>query len=276
MRAILIAVPWVLALAAVPAFSEDSPPAAPVRSPSLIERRLERLEQGQQQLLKEVSELRKLLEEKSSITAGGAARPRPAVIPLDVRGEPFRGQSNARVAIVEYSSFACPYCAQYVREVYPLIDTNYVKPGTVKYFFRDLAEPGDTNALAAACSARCAGEQGKFWDMHDLLFAAGGTLSGPELGTYAQGLGLDMEKFTACLASDRWIEPILRSAAGARRLQLYGTPAFLIGTVSEDGNVVQATKTVIGGSFDQLKSVLDAVLTGESKPLALAKPGSGE
>jgi protein-disulfide isomerase len=241
-----------------------------------MERRLERLEQGQQQLLKEVSELRKLLEEKSGITAGEAARPRPAVIPLDVHGEPFRGQSNARVAIVEYSSFACPYCAQYVREVYPLIDTNYVKPGTVKYFFRDLPEPGDTNALAAARSARCAGEQGKFWDMHDLLFAAGGTLSRPELDTYAQGLGLDTEKFTACLASDRWIEPILRSAAGARRLQLYGTPAFLIGTVSEDGNVVQASKTVIGGSFDQLKSVLDAVLTGESKPLALAKPALGE
>jgi protein-disulfide isomerase len=272
MRAALFAAPMALSLASFPAPAQDNPPDAPPSSPAAIQERLAKLEQGQTQLLGELAELRKMLQEKSPTRPRTAAPSRPTVMPLDVHREPFRGEPDARVAIIEYSDFACPYCGEYVRKVYPLIEANYIKPGKVKYFFRDLPEFGHANAMAAALAARCAGEEGKFWEMHDLLFAAQATLGQFDLVTCAQAIGLDAEKFKTCIASSRWAGAIQRSAAGARRMELYGTPAFLIGTLSEDGNVVQATKTVVGGSFDALKSALDEVLTPQSKPLALVKP----
>jgi protein-disulfide isomerase len=264
----MMRIPLILLLAGIPAPAQDHPPAAPATSSPSVEERLDQVEHSQQQLLKEVAELREALEEKGEFAARRSAVARPRVFPLDVRGEPFRGHRDAKVAIVEYSDFACPYCAQYVREVYPQIETNYVQSGKVKYFFRDLPEHGHTNALVAAQAARCAGDQGRFWEMHDILFAAQPALGRTELETYAQGLGLDPEKFNACLDNQRWAEAIRRSEVGARRMEIYGTPAFLIGTISEDGNVVQATRTVIGGSLDTLKSALDELLSGPAKSLA--------
>ncbi len=244
----------------------DAPRPVPGASAASVEQRLQKLEQSQERLLKELVGLRKLLEEKSEFAVRKTTPERPSVIPLNIRGEPFRGQSDARVAIVEYSDFACPYCAEFVRELYPRIEAEYIKSGKVKYFFRDLPERGHTNAWMAAQAARCAGEQGKFWEMHDLLFATQAALAGLDLPTLAQGLGLDTEELRACIDHGRWAEAIQRSAAGARRLELYGTPAFLIGTVSEDGNVVRATKTVVGGaSFEALKSALDELLTSPAK-----------
>src|SRR5260221_459521 len=90
-------------------------------------------------------------------------RPRSA----PVHGEPFRSDAHARVAIIEYSDFECPLCRQFARDVYPLIDAAYIHSGKVKYFFRDLPLPMHPHALPAARAARCAGEQGKFWEMHD-------------------------------------------------------------------------------------------------------------
>ena len=258
----------ILGLAGIAAVAQDSAPGGAAKTSVTIEERMDKLEAGQQRLLKELADLRRLLEAKSDLAARKAVPSKASVRPLDVHGEPFRGQSEARVAIIEYSDFACPYCAEYARKTYPRIEADYIKPGRVKYFFRDLPEPGHTNALAAAQAVRCAGEQGKFWEMHDLVFAAQPALNGPDLETYAQAVGLDAEKFKACLSSDRWAEPIRRSAAGARQMEIYGTPAFLIGTISEDGNVVQVTRTVVGGtSFDALKLALDEVLSGRTQSL---------
>lgn len=243
----------------LPAQEDNKPAAQPAASS--VQQQLEELKAGQQRILKELEQLKRRLDSKDSRTDFLAKPAPPKIIPMNVQGEPFRGASQARVGMVEYSDFACSFCAEYVRNVYPRIEADYIKTGKIKYFFRDFPEPEHTNALTAAQAARCAGEQGKFWEMHDLLFAAPQAPNASELGTYAQALDLDTGKFQACLATGRWLEAIRRSAAGATRLGIYGTPAFLLGTLSEDGNVVRTSKVLVGdASFEAIKAALDELL----------------
>jgi protein-disulfide isomerase len=168
---------------------------------------------------------------------------------------------------MEYSDFDCSFCAKYATEIYPLIDENYIKPGKVKYFFRDMPSPEHPNALFKARLARCAGEQGKFWEMHDRLFANPSAVDGQEFAPHAQGLGLDAEKLRRSLASDRYTENIRNSTVGAARMGIRGTPAFLIGTLTADGDFLRTTNVFLGAeSYPAIKSILDELLTPPTPP----------
>jgi protein-disulfide isomerase len=248
-------------------FAEQDKQKPEAQQPSpAIKQQLDELKENQQRMLNELAEIKKLLQEKSAKAEYAAKPALPTVISVNVHGEPFRGDSRARLAIMEYSDFECSFCAKYVREIYPRVDADYIKPGKIKYFFRDLPEPGQTNAMLKARAARCAGEQGKFWEMHDLLFAAQPALAGTELASCAQTLGLDTAKFNECLASERYQENIRLSMAGAKKIGIYGTPAFLIGTVTEDGDFLRATKVLVGGeSYEVLKSALEELLAPQPK-----------
>src|SRR5579859_3132523 len=233
------------------------PPGAPTAS---VQEQLDELKQGQQRLLKEVEEIKKLLQERAPRTDVGAKPSSPKITSLNVFGEPFRGTNTAKVAIVEYSDFDCSFCGRYARKIFPKVDADYVKPGKVRYYFRDLPEPHETNAWLKARAARCAGDQGKFWEMHDRLFAAQ-EASGQEIPALAQTLGLEVEQFDQCLSTEKYLVNIQRSAEGAKRMGIFGTPAFLIGTLSEDDSFVNVKKVQIGAeSYDSIRSVLDELL----------------
>ncbi len=234
---------------------------APISQPSSIQQQIQELKAGQERLWRELVEIKQLLQDKASVTNGPVRPATSNVVSLNVHGEPFRGNGGARVAIVEYSDFDCSFCARYAREIYPQIDRDYIQSGRIKYFFRDLPAPGETNGLHKARAARCAGEQGKFWELHDRLFEMQSEPSGQDMDSHAKALGLNTEKFKACLASTRYWENIRLSIAAAKKIGIYGTPAFLIGTVSEDGNFMRVTKILVGGeSLDPIKASLDELL----------------
>lgn len=248
----------------------QEPDPVPATLPKVpVQQQIEELRKGQDEIRQELAAIRRLLEAGLARTAA-PARPAanaaadgssPKSILVDVEGEGFRGQSSARVAIVEYSDFDCSYCAKYVREVYPQIAKAYIRSGKVKYFFRDLPGPGEANALAKARAARCAGEQGKFWEMHDQLFASQGDPAALSPESHAKALDLDLGRFSACLADDRSLAGIRLSIEGAKQAGIYGTPAFLIGTMSEDGKLLTVNKLLVGGeSLVPLKTALDALL----------------
>lgn len=246
--------------------AQENKELAGQKAATSIQQQIDDLKEGQQRMLKELAEIKKLLQDRTN-RVEGAKPATPNAISLNVHGEPFKGGNRARVAIVEYSDFDCSFCAKYATEIYPLIDENYVKAGKIKYFFRDLPEPAQTNALVKACVARCAGEQGKFWEMHDLLFAAQSAPAGQDPKSYAQALGLDIGKFSECLSSGRYSDSIRRSAAGAGRTGIFGTPAFLIGTLTEDGDFMRTTKFFHGAeSYAAFKSILDELLTAPTPP----------
>lgn len=145
---------------------------------------------------------------------------------VGVEGAPVRGAEGAPVTIVKFEDFHCPYCRRVqatLRELLLRYD------GRVKVVHRDF--PLDSvhpQARAAHEAARCAGEQGKFWDYHDILFANGPKSAPEDLKRYAEESALDLAKFEECLESGRTRAGIEADVAEGQRLGLTGTPAFLI------------------------------------------------
>ncbi|MEI6355637.1 MAG: thioredoxin domain-containing protein [Verrucomicrobiota bacterium] len=239
---------------------------APQAAPS-VQEQIEALKAGQERLLAELKELKALLKGRTA-RSEYAARPATPdqVVSVNVHGEPFKGDPASRVAIIEYSDFDCGHCAQHSKEVLPRIDASYIKTGKVRYFFRDLPEAGNTGSSLKARAARCAGEQGKFWEMHDRLFAAQPSLEGDELAREAQSLGLDGAKLAACVSSGRFAENIRRSGTGAARMGIHGTPAFMVGTVTDDGDIVRVVKVFLGAeSWETFQELLDGLLRSPPK-----------
>ena len=258
----------------LPAQAADVSTAAPTASamPSLatLQAQVDELREGQARLLQELRELRESL---SAVTAPArrsdvGARPPPASeIRLNLHGEPFRGSGKARVAIVAYSDFACSHCGRFATEVFPQLDRDYLQSGRVRYYFRELPDLRDAESVAKARLVRCAAEQGKFWEMHDLLFAVQSrSPAEQEPGVLAKTLGLDRARLDVCLGDERHREALERASASAARLGLLGTPAFLIGTVSEDGNFFQARQLRMGADkASDLTPLLDEVLAAMPK-----------
>lgn len=141
--------------------------------------------------------------------------------------EPVKGSADARVTIVEFSDFLCPYCTGFSINTFPKIDEKYIETGKVKLIFRNF--PVHAGAWAAAEASECAHEQGRFWDYHDRLYAAGReSFTGKYLKQLAQELKLDSETFNDCFDTDRYDEEIKDDLRVGRRLGVEGTPTFFI------------------------------------------------
>jgi len=144
-----------------------------------------------------------------------------------------RGAENAPVVIFEISDFQCPFCRQFTEQTYPALDSAYIQTGKVRLVFLPFPIPSHPEAWAAAEGALCAGAQGKFWPMHDLLFQRQAEwsrdgLSQEQLERYAGTLELDLTAFRACTLGDV-VAPLLVGdllrIAGAG---IGGTPTFIL------------------------------------------------
>lgn len=183
--------------------------------------------------------------------------------PVSLAGAPLRGQTAARVAMLEFSDFQCPYCARYVRDTLPRIDADYVKTGKIRYAFRQF--PLDSihpNARGAAMASLCGAEQGKFWDLHDRFFANQRALDMPSLILYGAGLGLDEDAYETCLKQGRHEDVVSRDRQAAIELGFTGTPAFVVGRLGPDG-VLRAVRRISGAQpYSVFQSAIDDVLSG--------------
>jgi protein-disulfide isomerase len=141
-------------------------------------------------------------------------------------GAPVRGAAMAPVTIVEFSDFHCPYC----RSVQPVLTQVLQKYGDkVKLVFRDY--PIDVlhpQARAVAEAARCATEQGKFWEFHDLVFKGSPDATGAVLDGYAKDLGLDTATFTSCRTARKYKAAVTSSNDEGAELGITGTPTFFV------------------------------------------------
>jgi protein-disulfide isomerase len=130
------------------------------------------------------------------------------------------------VTIVEFSDFQCPFCAR-VNPTLARLQEAY--PGKLRIVFRDLPLLNiHKNAGHAAEAAHCANDQGKFWEMHDRLFANQQKLAPADLKEHAVAIGLDAAAFNQCLDSGKYTADWRRDSEEASRLGLSGTPAFFI------------------------------------------------
>jgi protein-disulfide isomerase len=174
-----------------------------------------------------------------------------------------KGQEAAKLRVLEISDFQCPYCARFAVEVYPKIDSAYVKPGKVQWVFVNMPLPGHGNAWVAAEAALCAGGTGDaFWPMHDRIFASQAEWGpsadpAPVFRRFAQQSAVALEAYDACVAGDRVARVILQDLMYALSLRVNGTPAFQVG----EGQTVVGVK-----SFEEWKQILDAALLKANAP----------
>ena len=145
---------------------------------------------------------------------------------VGVEGAPFRGPAAAPVTIVAFSDFQCSFCKQVIPTLTQILSRYGEK---VKLVYRDFPIDGlHPQARNAAEAARCAHDQGKFWEYHDALFANAPKAGPEQLKTYAQQVGLDLPSFERCLASGTHAAAVQKSVDEAIRLGVTGTPAFFI------------------------------------------------
>lgn len=256
---------WILRLACLCAFVFAPAARAGAQTKqediSSLRKKVDAISRKQKQILEEISELRQLLLAEKSNPA--AARLPPII---RVEGETFQGSATARVGIIEYADYQCPFCGEFFRDLYPRMEQEYIRPGKVKFFYRDMPLSFHPEAMAAARAARCAGDQGKFWQMHDSLFAKQNALGEKDLVQRAVALGLNKGKFEECLSDQRYKSEIAESAAEARMLGAVGTPTFFVGVLNPKGNVL-AVRRVFSGvpEYANLKSVVDQLLAPGKK-----------
>src|SRR2546428_2252066 len=141
---------------------------------------------------------------------------------------PTLGDAGAPVLIIEFSDFTCGYCGKFYRETLPQIREEYLNTGKVRFAYRDYPRDERGVGLMAAHAARCAGEQGKFWEMHDRLFDEASRLGAGIIIQVAKDLSLKLDAFTACMDSQKYVQPIIKDREAGEGFGFRGTPGFLL------------------------------------------------
>ena len=228
------------------------------------DRRIQALEANQRELQQQLQTLQTQLEElKALIQARPAAPPGPPPVTGLVLppGGASRGNAKARLTLVEYTDFECPFCARYARDSYPSIVRDFVETGRVRYVLRHLPlESIHPSARGAAQAAECARQQGRFWEMHDRLFANPKALSRQDLERTAEALGLAMPAFRQCVDSPAAATTVTRDVEEAARAGITATPSFIIGETQPDGSV-RALRRLSGAQpFPVFKAAFEGLL----------------
>ncbi len=195
----------------------------------------------------------KLMAEAASAPAPQAAAPAAPAEKVDISAgdAPAKGPKNAPVTIVTYSDFQCPFCSRVVPTMAE-IEKNY--KDKVRIAFKHLPLPFHNNAQIAAEASMAAHEQGKFWEMHDKMFANQQALDRPNLEKYAQELGLNSAKFKAALDSGKFKDYVQKDAQAAGPVGASGTPTSFVNGRKLEGAVPFANfKTLIDEELAKAK-----------------------
>jgi protein-disulfide isomerase len=194
---------------------------------------------------------------------GPAAPVAGAALPV-VTSDGFKGftlgADSAPIEVTEYSDFECPFCASFATVQMPVIREQLIATGKVRWRYRDFPLPSHQYSRYAALAAQCAGEQGKFWEMHDQLFTShqwAQTGKNPRslFRDFAKAVGLDLDKYDACMDGQRYAGRIQASVQEGEALGVGGTPTFFVNGKRFDGHPTS----------DAFKSLVDG-LTKQTKP----------
>jgi len=161
------------------------------------------------------------------------APPAPSV-PLDMKAlvddDPFLGDEDAPVVMIEWSDYECPFCARFYTQTLSQIKSEYIDTGKVKLVYRDFPLGFHQQAEPAAIAANCAGEQGKYFEYHDKIFENGGAAgkSSADYKQWAQELKLNTAQWEKCLSDPAQRQEIQKDLADGSSAGVTGTPGFVI------------------------------------------------
>lgn len=188
-------------------------------------------------LMFQVRGINKKLSGGVELGDSGDSAPTAAPEPSEPRVKDFKvledddavkGDKKAKVTIVEFSDFECPFCGRFFQQTFPQINENYIKTGKVKLIYRDFPLSFHPQAQKAAEAAECAGEQNKYYEMHDKLFIDGVQGGVASFKRFAADIGLNTDKFNDCLDSDKMAKEVQKDMSDGAQYGVTGTPGFFV------------------------------------------------
>lgn len=212
-------------------------------------------------ILEELKAIRQELNQikQKGLSSQRSVKPsRPKTASVTTLGNPVLGDKKAPVTIVEFTDYQCPFCQGFYSRAFKELKKQYIDTGKLRFVLRDLPLPNHQYAKPSAIASHCAGEQNKFWEMHDALFEGGGKLNPDDILSYASSIGLEEGSFKACINSGKFKNDINQDVQDARNAGIRGTPAFVIGKTTED----RVSGTLIAGTrpFIAFKQEIDKLL----------------
>lgn len=218
-----------------------------------LEQRVAQLEQQFQQVVNYLNRVSNQLGNMEQMLAN---------IELDVKLNPppayqIGGSPDAKVVVVEFSDYECPFCSRFAVNEGVKVDSALVKTGKIQKVFMDFPLNFHPKAVPAAKAARCAGEQGKYFQMHDLLFKTPALLS--DLNTAAQQVGLDMAVYESCFTRPALESEINATLMEGARVGINATPTIAVGLRNEDGSI-RITKFMKGANFQSINAAVEALM----------------
>ena len=230
-----------------------------------LRKQVQELRDQQAQMQRELTAIKNFLQSLLQQAKGNAQEPDipgliGAVVPT--AGEPTMGSSSAKVTIMEVSDYQCPFCQRQTVDTFPQIDAAYIRTGKVQYIFVDypIAQLHPSAARSHE-AANCAGEQGKYWEMHRALFTSPVVKEDTALMARAKSAGVDTARLQSCLASGKFAASVQASVRRMEGLGIAGTPMVLIGLTPAPGQPMKVVKFVYGAQpFGAFKSVIDSLL----------------
>lgn len=176
--------------------------------------------------------------------------------------EPSHVRGTGEVVLVEFADYECPFCARHAQMTGPLIKKQFVDSGIIRELFINFPLPIHPKAQKAGEAAECAANQGKFWDMHDALFAESTALDVGDLTRRAEHIGLERTTFSKCLDQNETAAVIRRDVKEGRRLAVDATPAFFVGLARQDGTIDLRKRINGAAPFEEFAKAVEELIPG--------------
>ena len=223
---------------------------------------IQALKKGQEEIRRQLLEIKQLIQSRP---AAAPAAPDVRNVPVDLGNRPAKGSTSAKLTLIEFSDYQCPFCARHTKDTNPQLQKEYVDSGKVRYVYFDMPlESIHKSAFKAAEATRCAGDLGKYWEMHERLFASQQKLE--PWSEHAKALGLNATMFDNCMSSGKYAQAVRADIAVAQQLGINSTPTFFLG-VTDPGNParVKGLALIRGAQpFGSFKMEIDKALAGEA------------
>ena len=228
-----------------------------------LKKQIEALKRGQIEIQKDLDEIKQLLRTNNAAARRVPAQPSVRNKVFELGLNPVKGSPNAKLTLIEFTDYQCGFCSRHNRQTAPQIEKAYVETGKLRYASMDLPLDFHKLAFKAAEASHCAEEQGKFWEMHDRLFANQQALE-PWNG-HAQALGLEVAQFEECMSAGKYAQAIRADMVEARKAGASGTPSFVLGLTDPENPAKVKGLAFIRGALDfsRFKIEIDKALGQE-------------
>jgi protein-disulfide isomerase len=227
------------------------------QDPASLRKEIETLKAQQAETQKSLEEVREFLR---AATGGRFGAPSLVNSTFDLSGEPANGKPDAPITIVEISDYHCPFCRRHVQQTQPRLYTDLVDTGKARHVFvhYPIAQL-HPDAFKSHEAAMCAADQGKFWDLHKKLFEKS-VKTPDELTAIAKDAGLDTTAFRSCLDSGKHAKAVQDSVARISKMNINGTPMFLVGRTPSGSAPMTVSKVIEGAQpYEAFQMVVEEI-----------------